>query len=56
MGNIGSHVDISSGRRGHQGNIEAAGAPRSGNWNEGDFAPEIAARKIRAPQLLLERH
>jgi hypothetical protein len=39
MGNIGSHVDITSGWRGHQANIEADGASRSGNWSDGDLSP-----------------
>jgi hypothetical protein len=38
MGIIGSHVDITSGWRGHQVNIEADEASRSGNWSDGDFA------------------
>ena len=42
MGNIGSYVDLTSGWRGHQANIEADGASRSGNWSDGDFAPAMA--------------
>src|ERR1017187_3424416 len=42
MGNIGSHLDLTSGWRGHQAKIEADGALRSGNWTDGDFPTAMA--------------
>src|ERR1035441_4394605 len=42
MGIIGSHVDLTSGCRGHQANIEADGASRSENWSDGDLPPTMA--------------
>ena len=43
MGNIGSHVDLTSGRRGHQANAEAERA-FPGNWCYGLLSPAISFR------------
>src|ERR1035441_7450647 len=54
MGNIGSHVDLTSGWPGHQADIEADGASRSENWSDGDFAPAMPHPPLTATQVSID--
>src|ERR1035438_3948883 len=54
MGNIGSHVDLTSGWPGHQADIEADGASRSENWSDGDFATGMPHPPLTATQVSID--